>query len=261
MAPSSSYGNLPVLGRYGAVNTELVSAAVTAAGQTGAGAGGKVGKSVASAASVGGTAVTLLTAAAGSATVPVAGWIAAAGLTIAAGIITFIGLARKGKLTRKQAVAKARQMGIKEAGEVPGWTAKVLNASHSKRVKLGRRIERHLKKKKGGLWGHLLSIGRSEKRERWKLAIVGAVIKLDDEARAGREPPPAPRATIDAALGGPSTGTLALLGVLGAALFFVVMSSGGRSSSSSKTRENPRGLETTGSLIRRRRRRRGGRSR
>jgi hypothetical protein len=158
--------------------TSLVSSGI-ASGAAGSGEGNKA-------------AVKGLLAAAGMATmapVPPFNFIAAAGLTVGAGVVALVGALRKGKVTRKQAIVLAEKYGIDDAKNMPGFIAKVMNKSDSKRLKLIKAYEKKLKRKDGGLWGKVRTLGRSEKRMKQKLAVLATVIAYDKaEARNAVEP-------------------------------------------------------------------------
>jgi hypothetical protein len=117
-------------------------------------------------------------------------FIAAAGLTVGAGVVALVGALRKGKVTRKQAISLAKKYGIDDASNMPGFIAKVMNKNDAKRTKLATKYEKKLKRKtKGGLFGKIRTIGRSEKRLRQKLAVIGAVIAYDKAAARGAVAP------------------------------------------------------------------------
>lgn len=134
------------------------------------------------------TALSLVGAAGAAATVPVAGWIAAAGLGIAAGTVALVGAVAGGKKRKAEAVEMARQLGLPDPEQVPGYLARVLRWND---VKLSRELaqvnaqisrkQRHQQRR--GL-GKLVSAitqpgtaARSSRRLVAKRALLAAVIQ------------------------------------------------------------------------------------
>jgi hypothetical protein len=164
-----------------------------AGGATGTRGGAAIGKGAAAAGTVGATAVQgLILAAGASSAVPVAGWIVAGGLALAAGTIAFVSAMRKGRMSRRDAIAKAQALGLPEAASVPGFTVKLMNATSDQRVKLAFKVESQLKRKqKAGIKGPGTWF-RKEDRLDAKLALIGAVEAYDMAQKRGAVPTAAP---------------------------------------------------------------------
>jgi len=117
---------------------------------------------------------TLLASAATSSTVPVAGWIIGAGLTIAAGVIELVSVVKRRRLRESEAVAMAIQLGIPEAASMPGWIFDALGMGRFERIREGQTIEKKLGR--GG------SMFNPEWDLRLKLVILGTLEAMDAAA-------------------------------------------------------------------------------
>lgn len=176
------------------------ASAARAGGKVGAGLSAGIGTAVTVGtliSSAGGTGTAVGTLLAGAGITSSTGVLAPVGIGLAAvaGIVALVATLRKGRMTRRQALALAAQMGIPEATEVVGWTRRVLSAPIAKRPKLAVRVIQQLQNQRRSFGGKLLrpaSLFRSSKRLRAKLAVVSAVVAIDRAAAAGQAPPPGP---------------------------------------------------------------------
>jgi len=120
----------------------------------------------------------LLTAAGASATVPIAGWIAAGVAVVAAGMISLVVGLKKGALRNVEAVAQARALGIPDAAAFPAFTKRALRWSSAKRTRKARALERRL--------------GRRGTRRDWrwrtKLQLLGVIEAVDRAEARGQLP-------------------------------------------------------------------------
>lgn len=130
------------------------------------------------------TAAALATAA-GLSAIPVAGWIAAAGIGITAGTIQLVIAIREGKARKAEAVQRAQELGIPDAAMVPGYTVKALEASPAWREKQVKKLLKRYQTQRFNRW-----------RTRAKLQILGAVAKVDAAAQDIGAAPPAPSVDI-----------------------------------------------------------------
>jgi len=163
---------------------EVASHALTAAtSAAGAATGSAAGTAVVSA---------LLTAAGASATVPVAGWIAAGVAVVAAGIVSLVTGIKKGTVKNIQAVAQAKAIGIPsaEASAFPAYTKRALRWSSSKRTKRARRLQRRLARRPHG---------RRAWRYRTRLQVLGVIEAVDRAEARGQ------MHLVEQALQGPSS--------------------------------------------------------
>ncbi len=167
---------------------------------------GAVGTGVAVGTSVATGAVgTLLTAAGVTATaLPVIGWIAGGVMALTAGTIATVRLVRKKKANNAEMVKLAQQMGLPNADEAPGFTAKAIKMPVAEVTKLmdnyAKRIQRMEADK--GVGQALRSVGRAvvgrsakETKEiaklKSRLGLLGAVYLLHQAELRGQEPPEA----------------------------------------------------------------------
>lgn len=81
-------------------------------------------------------AAPLFVAAGASAAVPVAGWIAAGVLGAAGGTVALVAAIKNKKISDKAAVKLAKKLGLPDPERMPGFTARALDLSKSKRAKL-----------------------------------------------------------------------------------------------------------------------------
>lgn len=132
---------------------------------------------VSTTASVAGTAASLA-AAAGLASVPVAGWIAAAGIGITAGTIQLVAAIRQGKIRKAEAIAKAKELGIADAELIPGYTVKALEGSPAWIEKQTQRLLKKYQRQRRNRW-----------KTRAKLVVLGAVAKVNAAAEQADIPP------------------------------------------------------------------------
>jgi len=221
---------LSAVGATGKTGAEI--ATVGKAAMSGASAGMTVASLMASAgwipaATTATTSSGLLAAAGVSAPAFPVGTIIAGGLGLAAGTIALVAALRKNKLTRKQAQVMAYQMGIPDAGSVPGFTAKAIRAYQSnpkKLYRLGKRVQAQLYRK-GTAKGFLGGLFRSRRRLESKLRIISAVIAFQQaESRRAIAPVQYPASRPDY---GPSLNTLLIAG----GAFFLLLLAAATSSS------------------------------
>lgn len=136
------------------------------------------GKFVAASSIAGGTAAVSLIAAAGgsAATMNPVGWIAAAGLAVAAGIVALVASVKAGKVRRKEAIAIARQLKLPNPEKMPGFIVAVLKMKEARRAKLlarlKKRADRLAKRKSRAAKAALDKIA-------WKIKVLEGVYKVD----------------------------------------------------------------------------------
>jgi len=148
--------------------TRLLAAAGTAA------AGAAAGTSAGGAALVG----TLLASAGVQASVPVVGWITAAGTAAVAGSIALVRGVRKGKATGRQITKAAVKLGLDKtsAAQVPMFVKRVSKMPQAKRDRIGARLMNRLDRK---------LLGKKRRgRIKAKLAVLAASDLVERAAKA-----------------------------------------------------------------------------
>ena len=164
--------------------TTKVATALAAEGITIAVAGG-VGKTAAA-----GTISSLLATAGVSVSAPVVGWVVAAGAVIAAGITSFLTVAKARGIREDEVARIATEMGFPQAAAYPDFVFDALEMGPQWRKYKGRQIEKQIAKGKGKEW-----INKS------KLAFLG-VLEVYERAEArlaaGLRAAPPPKAEIRA---------------------------------------------------------------
>ena len=133
------------------------------------------------------TVATLSAAAAGSATVPVAGWVAAAVLGAAAGTVVVISEIKKGKKNKAAAVKWAKQIGLPDPEEAARFIVKVATKDKKWRRKELAQQKRQLARKKG----RRTTKGRTRRmdRDQWKIDVLTAYeryLKTGSVEKVGR---------------------------------------------------------------------------
>lgn len=134
------------------------------------------------------TAASLAAAAGGAAAIPVAGWIAAAGLGVAAGTVALVGAIAGGKVRKREAVAMAQSLGLPNATAVPGFLARALRWKESKLKRMLRKVNRQIERKqrhqqKSGLGKAFSALAqpavaaRSMKKLKAKRVLLKAVLQ------------------------------------------------------------------------------------
>jgi hypothetical protein len=135
---------------------------------------------VAGAGTAAATAGGLAVAAGSIAAIPVAGWIGAAVLGGAAGIVALVGAVKGGKARRKDAVALARKLKIPEPDKAPGFIVGVLKKSKAKRAKLLARYKRRMariSKRRNKLFAKARA--RRIAKLKWRVRVLEALAKLE----------------------------------------------------------------------------------
>lgn len=129
-----------------------------------------------------GTVAGLLMAAGGSSSIPVAGWVAAVGLGVAAGTIALVMAVKQRKMERQQIIDQAKALGIPYAEAVPGYLVRVMDMTPDER------------RAEIASWGEILaggrglkSFGRNKEKVKAKLAVAGGVY-LVNEGLMGKGP-------------------------------------------------------------------------
>lgn len=169
--------------------------------------------------------------------IPGVGTILHVGATAAAATVALIVGLRKGRLTRKKALALAKKAGIDS--EMHTYLARAVRWKQSKRKIERAQIKRKIKNKTGkgkkGLgkaWGKVKTIGRKKDRLEEKMQILDAVIYAEKKGAFDPKPqpstdvvaeiPPGPFDQIAMALGIPSQVVLPIGLSLGALVLFLL---------------------------------------
>lgn len=111
-------------GRAEDVAVDVAKVTISTAGGAASGAGAAA------------AAAPLFIAAGASAAVPVAGWIAAGVLGAAGGTIALVAAIKGKKISNAAAIKLAKKIGLPDPEKMPGFTARALDLSKSKRAKL-----------------------------------------------------------------------------------------------------------------------------
>jgi len=157
------------------------SAAATIATAVAAGGGGAAAAAgTATGAGVLGTLVATLPA---QMSVPVVGWITAAGTAL---VISGIAIAKgvKNKRSGKKIIAAAKKMGMdtKSAKQVPIFVGRVVKMSDARRQRVGKRLMKALDREQNK--PKIMTLLRSEKRVQAKLAVLAGAVLLTEAAKA-----------------------------------------------------------------------------
>ncbi len=132
----------------------------------------------------------LLASAGVSVSVPVVGWVLAAVATTVAGIIAFVGHAKRKTIMTSQVVQLAALYGIPEIASDPAWVIDALNWGYHQRQLEGERLEEDLAKGKGKEWELRTQLSF--------LGILQLYDLMDRRRAAGLRPIPVSQAEIQA---------------------------------------------------------------
>ena len=121
----------------------------------------------------------LLVAAGASSAVPYAGWIAAGAMVTAAAIVNLVVVLRKRGMSKREAVAMAKQIGFSDAAAIPGYTLRALEWSSAKRARKATALQRRIGRKEGRgkgwmAWRSVLKLQL--------LGVLEAIVQADKRA-------------------------------------------------------------------------------
>lgn len=159
-----------------------------------------------------------LAAAAGFATVPVAGWVVAAGIVVTTAVIQLVTAIRQGNMRKAEAVRKAKELGLPDAALVPAFTVKALESTPEWREREVRKLLKRRGRRKlvRGAW-------RDRKLDT-KLELIAAVAKVDAAASTMQMAPAAPSSDIQPAdLPTPAASPWPLVAMLGGGVALVLV--------------------------------------
>lgn len=188
---SPGWGVMSTTGRQEASDAAKVGGAVVATA-VGTFVPVAIGGGVAATGAIGAataTTATLLGAAGASALVPVAGWIAAGVLTLAAGATVLVPALIKSGKNQKAAVAAAEAVGIPNAEEAPAIVTKALQNDHTWRVKEMQKLAKQLAKP-AGVFGFISRGFKDLQKTQAQYALVAAVDQYEAMATYQGQPTP-----------------------------------------------------------------------